>query len=187
MIRKRCRRYDEPGHAHALTFSCYRRLPLLSKDRTRRWLIEAIDEARSLACFDLWAYVIMPEHAHLLLVPRSTTGGISQILWRIKRPVGRKAIAFLDSTSPGWLNRLTVVGPDGARERRFWQAGGGYDRNIVKPETAWKLVEYLHLNPVRRGLVERPEDWEWSSARWYAGIRPVQLEIDDTLPHTYTA
>jgi putative transposase len=70
MIRKRCRRYDDPGHAHALTFSCYRRLPLLSKDQTRRWLIEAIDVARRLVHFDLWAYVIMPEHAHLLLAPQ---------------------------------------------------------------------------------------------------------------------
>ena len=69
MIRKRCHRHDEPGHAHGLTFSCYRRLSLLSKDRTRRWLIEAIDEARSLAHFDLWAYVIMPEHVHILIVP----------------------------------------------------------------------------------------------------------------------
>ncbi len=182
MIRKRCRRHDEPGQAHGLTFSCYRRLPLLSKDRTRRWLIEAIDEARRLARFDLWAYDIMPEHAHLLLAPRSPPVGISRILRRIKRPVGRKAIAYLESTSPAWLARLTVIGSDGAVERRFWQAGGGYDRNLVEPDTAWKVVDDFHRNPVRRGLVGRPEDREWSSARWYAGIRPVPLEIDPTLP-----
>ncbi len=182
MIRKLCRRYDDPGQAHGLTFSCYQRLPLLSKDRTRRWLIEAIDEARRRARFELWAYVIMPEHVHLLLAPRSPSVGISQILGRIKRPVGRQAIAYLESTSPGWLARLTVVRSDGTDERRFWQAGGGYDRNVVESETAWKMVDYFHLNPVRRGLVGRPEDWEWSSARWYAGIRPVPLEIDATLP-----
>ena len=71
---------------------------------------------------------------------------------------------------------------DGTEERRFWQAGGGYDRNIIDEKTAWKVIDYIHLNPVRRGLVERPEDWEWSSARWYAGLRPVPLEIDPTLP-----
>ncbi len=53
MHRKLCRRYDEPGHAHAPTFSRYRRLPLLSKDRTRRWLLEAIAPARDQAGFDL--------------------------------------------------------------------------------------------------------------------------------------
>lgn len=93
MIRKQCRRHDDPGHAHALTFSCYRRLPLLSKDRTRAWLIESIAEAGHSECFDLWAYVIMPEHVHVLLAPHPDTPGISRILWRIKRPVACKAIA----------------------------------------------------------------------------------------------
>jgi hypothetical protein len=44
------------------------------------------------------------------------------------------------------------------------------------------MPEYLHANPVRRGLVALAEDWEWSSARWYAGMRPVRIEIDGTLP-----
>jgi putative transposase len=40
-------------------------------------------------------------------------------------------------------------------------------------------IDYIHANPVRRGLVARAEDWEWSSARWYAGLRPVKLEMDE--------
>ena len=59
-----------PGHAHLLTFSCFRRMPLLSKDRTRRWFLEALGAARSALEFDLWAWVIMPEHVHLLIYPR---------------------------------------------------------------------------------------------------------------------
>jgi len=43
------------------------------------------------------------------------------------------------------------------------------------------LIDYLHLNPVRRALVKRPEDWVWSSARWYAGLRPVPIEMDDMI------
>src|SRR5438270_10796043 len=144
MYRKRCRRYDEPGHAHELTFSCYRRLPLLSRDRTRRWLVEAIEQARRRASFDLWAYVIMPEHAHVLLRPRDPAHGVSEILWRIKRPVSRRAITFLERQSPGWLSRLTIHHADGTTERRFWQAGGGYDRNIVELGTALRVIEYIH-------------------------------------------
>jgi putative transposase len=44
------------------------------------------------------------------------------------------------------------------------------------------MIAYLHANPVRRRLVGRPEDWEWSSARWYAGVRPVAIEMDATMP-----
>jgi putative transposase len=40
------------------------------------------------------------------------------------------------------------------------------------------MIEYINANPVRRGLVDRPEDWPWSSASWYAGLRPVPIEID---------
>ena len=61
--RKTCKRYDIPGDAHALTFSCFHGQPFLSKDRTRTWLVEALDRARSKHSFHIWAYVIMPEHA----------------------------------------------------------------------------------------------------------------------------
>jgi len=64
---------------------------------------------------------------------------------------------------------------------RFWQPGGGYDRNITNTNTLRAMIEYIHANPVRRGLVTRAEDWEWSSATWYAGIRPLKVEMDDSV------
>src|SRR3972149_5974059 len=81
---KTCHRYNEPGHAHLLTFSCFKGRPFLSKDRTRFWLIESLDCARHRLTFDVWAYVIMPEHAHVLLLPRQRTYSISQILAAVK-------------------------------------------------------------------------------------------------------
>jgi putative transposase len=135
--------------------------------------------------FDLWAYVIMPEHVHILLRPREQIYDMSRILWRIKRPVAQRAIAYLEHNAPEWLARLTVRHPDGRSERRFWQAGGGYDRNITEVKSVYCVMEYFHQNPVRRRFVERPTDWEWSSARWYQGIRPLPLEIDQTLPREY--
>ena len=81
---------------------------------------------------------------------------------------------------PGWLPRLSVQ--EGSRvRRRFWQPGGGYDRNVVEPATAVRVIEYIHANPVRRGLVERPEDWPWSSARGYAALDGVLIEMDRTM------
>ena len=44
------------------------------------------------------------------------------------------------------------------------------------------MIDYIHANPVRRDLIQRVVEWEWSSARWYAGMRPVRLEMDRTLP-----
>ena len=43
------------------------------------------------------------------------------------------------------------------------------------------MIDYIPANPVRRGLAAKAEEWEWSSARWYAGLRPVKIEMDDTI------
>jgi putative transposase len=182
MARKTCRRHDAPGHAHELTFSCHGRLPLLARDRTRLWFVEAVEAARGPLAFDVWAYVLMPEHVHLLVRPRDPAHGVSAILHRLKRHVARRAIAFLEREASDWLPRLTVTGRGGMPERRFWLPGGGYDRNIVEPRTLHRVIAYIHQNPVRRGLATHPEAWTWSSAPWYAGVRPVPLEMDATLP-----
>jgi len=49
---------------------------------------------------------------------------------------------------------------------------------MTSAETLRAMIEYIHTNPGRRGLVASIVDWEWSSARWYAGIRPVKIEMD---------
>jgi len=95
----------------------------------------------------------------------------------VKEPVARYAIRYLQDNAPKWLARVTLR--EGQRLRqRFWQLGGGYDRNITSTEALRAVIDYIHANPVRRGLVARAEDSEWSSARWYAGLRPVKLAMD---------
>ena len=100
--RKLRRSWNEPGHAHELTFSCYRRWPLLSKDLTRSWFVEALDRARQRWNLALWAYVIMPEHAHVLLHPRDPAYEISSILKSSKQPVSQRAMAYLRRHNPWW-------------------------------------------------------------------------------------
>ncbi len=64
----------------------------------------------------------------------------------------------------------------------LWQPGGGYDRNLFKAETVHKEVDYIHANPVRRGLCECPEDWRYSSVAFWAGQVDVPLVMDDSIP-----
>jgi len=181
--RKRCHRINTPGHAHYLTFSCYHRQPFLSRDRSRQWLLDAINLARAKHVFDLWAWVIMPEHAHLILFPTQPTYDISAILATIKLSVTRKALAFVKSTAPGFLARMEDRQPNGTTAYRFWQRGGGYDRNLVSPEEIWEKIQYLHDNPVKRDLSKTPDEWPWSSAADYSGVRTGLLKLDlDSLP-----
>jgi len=176
--RKTRRTYNEPGHAHLLTFSCEQRWPLLVRDGIRRLFLEAVDRTRRRQDVALLAYVIMPEHAHLLVWPRRSEYRIDEFLYSVKRPVSFQVKQlFRAGGSRRWLDRLTVR--RGKQEVfRFWLAGGGHDRNLVRREQLWPVIDYLHANPVRRGMVARPTDWPWSSARyWLLGDRSV-LEMD---------
>lgn len=180
-FRKMCRRYNDPGHAHELTFSCYKRRPFLTKDRIRNYLAEAIVRAKEKHRFDVWGYVFMPEHVHLLIWPHEVEYSISRILLSIKQSVSRRALLHLGRYRPEGLKWVAT----GQKHTpyRFWLAGGGYDRNITAARTVVDVAEYIHNNPVRRGLVARPEDWPWSSARHWQGRGPGPVPIDrDSFP-----
>ncbi len=177
---RRRRNYNVPGHAHALTFTCYHRYPFLQAERTCEWLAESIETARQDFDFAVWAYVFMPEHVHLVVWPRRKQYDIAKIRRAIKEPVGRKAIKYLEQHSPAWLVRVTRK--RGQRtERLFWQSGGGFDENIDEPSALWQVIEYIHLNPVRRKLVTRARDWKWSSASWFEGDGFCALQPDPIL------
>jgi putative transposase len=127
---------------------------------------------------DLLAYVIMPEHVHQLVFPRNPVYRMDRILSDLKRPVSWKAKRHLMERGMGdWLARLSAV--EGSQTTfRFWLPGGGFDANITCERSIAEIGSYMHLNPVRRGLVDDPLEWEWSSARYWEGLRPVPIEMD---------
>jgi putative transposase len=181
--RKSCKRYNTPGDAHALTFSCFRGQAFLSKDRSREWLIEAIERARAKLRFHVWAYVVMPEHAHLLVWPAEPAYDISDILNSIKQSVTKRALLFVRRHALAFLPRMEDRQPNGEVHYRFWQRGGGHDRNVFEPAVVFAKIRYMHNNPVRRGLCAVPEEWPWSGAAEYAGVRVGPLRLDrESLP-----
>lgn len=153
-------------YIHALTFSCYHGHRFLQSDRTRAWLAEAINQACEELHYGLIAYVFMLEHVHLMVQPEANAAPVQRYRQRIKHPVGKKAINHIATHHPDWLERITRQ--RGKRiERLFWQPGHGYDRLVYSEHEAMRTIEYIHDNPVRRGLATKPSDWKWSSASWY--------------------
>jgi hypothetical protein len=84
-------------------------------------------------------------------------------------PVQRRALAFLRREVPGFLQQLRDEQPNGEVQYRFWLRGGGYDRNITDTTALRSMIEYIHRNPVRRGLVARATDWAWSRPACFRG------------------
>lgn len=170
--------WDEPTHAHFLTYSCHERLSLLTRDRSRQWVIDAIEATRTKLNLTLWAYVIMPEHVHVLVRPTHSGALVRRILSSLKHPVARAAHTWLKETcNHEWIARLSIQYPS-RTVFRFWQPGGGYDQNIFRDKTLRAVVEYIHMNPVRRGLAAVPTDWVGSSARFWEGHKDVPLQMN---------
>lgn len=181
-IRKRRKSWHKEGQAHELTFTCYQRIPMLARDRTREWFVQVLDRARKKIGFEIWAYVIMPDHAHVLVWPKHMEATTGRMLHAIKQPVAVRAIRWLRANSPKFLERLSHELPSGEVKHRLWEVGGGYDRNMWTGDAIWNAVRYIHQNPVRKGLVEKAADWKWSSAAWYAGREDVPLKMDRRPP-----
>lgn len=165
--RKLVRHFDEVGHAHELTFSCYGKRALLVDEEVRRLLSRSMDAAISGHGFELIAFVYMPDHAHLDVFPVSPDATVSGLLYAIKRPFSFRVKQLLADRSSPLLRELTVRERPGKETFRFWQEGGGYDRNVTSPAVLLASVDYLHDNPVRRGLCSSPGEWKWSSWTHY--------------------
>ena len=159
-------RINTPGHLHFYTFSCFKRLPLLTNDVWCGWLAESINHARKKLEIDLWAYVFMPEHVHLLLKPRRESYRISEFMQLVKHPMTRRVINSLKKVDSPLLKQLEVPQPNGFTSFAYWQAGGGHDINIWDKDKAIEKAEYCHRNPIKRGLVQTADQWRWSSFRW---------------------
>lgn len=108
----------------------------------------------------------MPEHVHLIVWPIGNST-ISKLLFALKKPFSYRVKRMLAARHDPLLETLTIQGRPDKMTFRFWQEGGGYDRNIHNGKTLRLAIEYIHNNPVRRGLCPSPEDYRWSSWKYY--------------------
>jgi putative transposase len=180
--RKLVKHYHEPGDFHELTFSCYRRMKLLTNDTWRGYLARSIDAAAAAEEFLLVAFVFMPEHVHLLVYPSrpdADAESISRFLAHVKRSSSVQVKGGLVAARSRLLDRLTIRERPDRRVFRFWQEGPGFDRNLNTPAAVLASIDYFHRNPVTRGLVKQAADWRWSSARWFLSDGQ---HIDPALP-----
>jgi len=154
------RRYQQTRDLHFITFSCYRRQPKLATPAVRAVFERALERTRQRYRLCVRGYVVMPEHVHLL-VSEPETARLATAIQALKQSVSRTLA--LRSREP------------------FWQARY-YDFNVWTAKKETEKLEYLHRNPVARGLAQRPEDWQWSSFRHYATgvVGTVEIESEWT-------
>jgi putative transposase len=148
-------------HLHFITCSCYRRLPFLSTARCRDRFLSILEQTRQRYRFVVVGYVVMPEHIHLLLT-EPEVGTPSTVMQVLKQ---RTARALLPQRKRKLPRQRNLFG-DEPQRRAFWQARF-YDFNVRTTKKRVEKLRYMHRNPVKRGLVETPEQWRWSSYRFF--------------------
>ncbi|QKK06927.1 MAG: hypothetical protein HND58_01310 [Planctomycetota bacterium] len=167
--RKSIKHFDRPLQPRLLTFSCVRRRPLLLDDTHRSIVCDSIGHAAIRHRVVLLAWVLMPEHVHLLCLPWHGASPVSALLRSIKQPCSLRIRHHLEATDSHLVEALSIETRPGTHGFRFWQAGPGHDRNIRSERGLIDAIRYVHNNPVRRHLARTPTDWEWSSAGQWAG------------------
>jgi putative transposase len=153
------KRFQQSQQTHFITFSCYRRRPLLVPITAKQTFELALERVRHSFALCIYAYVVMPEHVHL----------------RLNEPAGGVLADAIKSLKQGVSRRLIGDG------EHFWQKRY-YDFNVRNQRQFVEKLRYIHRNPVKRGLCGRPEDWEWSSfLQWATGCEGrVEIECEWT-------
>ena len=171
---KELKRYYGQGHLHFITFGCYRRLPLLGTARERNLFVDALGKIRERCQFLLVGYVVMPNHVHLL-ISEPTMGTPSTMLQVLKQRVSRD-LRGEKVHAPDGRPSLSFQGRDNEL-LHFWQPRF-HDFNVYSAKKRREKLDYMHANPVKRGLVKNPAEWVWSSFSFYARGEKSLVSID---------
>ena len=142
--------------------------------RARNLFVRALGAIRERYKFLLVGYVVMPDHVHLLVSepPKSTP---SVMLKALKQRVSRDLRRKKREAANGQLALPFMNG--GLGLPRFWQPRF-YDFNMYSSYKAREKLEYMHGNPVKRGLVKNPSAWMWSSFLFYEKGQAGLITID---------
>ncbi|NNE97675.1 MAG: transposase [Pyrinomonadaceae bacterium] len=160
-----------------ITFVTNDRLNVFQKRELKNLISMSFDEARKSADFSIFAYVIMPDHVHLIT---SSEYKSSVVLRYLKGISARRIIDFLKKknfqTSLDKLGHKTLKGN---WNYSLWQHRSNV-LSLISENILMEKVNYIHQNPVKENLVKTAGDYRWSSARFWNG-NPADdepLEVD---------
>ncbi|MFC1779494.1 transposase [Thermodesulfobacteriota bacterium] len=138
-----------PGYPHHVTQRGNRRQTTFFDNHDYRLYLEFLEDSCHKACVEIWAYCLMPNHVHLIVVPETEDG--------LRRSIGVAHQRYTREINArmNWSGYL-------------WQ--GRFASFPMDESYLLATARYVELNPVQAGLVARPEDYAWSSARFHLGL-----------------
>lgn len=164
-------------HLQFVTARTSRRIRLFLHDALCRAFLAALSQLRRDHPFQLFAYVLMPDHVHLLVRPFD--GRISGLMQKIKSLSARRLIESLKASGNSGLLAALKKSSPGRKQHVYqtWQDGF----HAVPLWSAWmirKKIDYMHANPLRKGLVKSARDYPWSSFTTFHGLGRGKISLD---------
>jgi putative transposase len=157
----------EPDQPHFVTCTVLEWLPLFTRPETVDILLDSLRYLQSNAGLKVYAWVVLENHLHMVV----QAPGLGPVLARFKSWTAHEIVRVLTELKVRrYLERLAFAkrAHKDDREHQVWQEGS-HPELIGSLEMMTQKVEYIHRNPVKRGYVDLPEHWRWSSARSYLG------------------
>ncbi|TKK71659.1 transposase [Ilyomonas limi] len=172
--------YDQ-NNPYYLTFQVVKWVDVFTRNEYKQIVINSFDYCRKHKGLELYAYVLMTNHIHLIARAKEPFQ-LSDIIRDFKKFTANQLLPLLqlpqESRSDWIMKRFEFAAREHQRNSHYqlW-THENHAVELFTPAFTQQKMEYIHNNPVRTGIVEKPEDYLYSSARNYAGLKSV-LEID---------
>ena len=152
---------------HFLTATVNHWLPIFTRPETVNIVLDSWRFLQREADFQLYGYVILENHLHLI----AASENLSHDIQRFKSYTAKQIIAHLEQHSSTKLLELLAFFKRAHKKETTYQVWeeGSHPQIIESEAVMRQKLDYIHQNPVKRGYVDQPEQWRYSSARNYAG------------------
>ncbi len=167
-----------------LTFTIVGWADIFTRPECRQIIIDSLVHCKTSKGLTLYAYVIMSNHIHLIASTQESSEGMSVFIRDFKKFTARHIINwFLTSKKESrkdWMTSvLSAYGQKNSNNEIFqvWNRDN-CPIQIITPKFAIQKIGYIHMNPVKAGIVDKPEDYLYSSARNYANRLDFIIEVE---------
>ncbi|HZV69040.1 MAG TPA: hypothetical protein VFG10_05825 [Saprospiraceae bacterium] len=171
---------ENPSGTYFLTFQVIDWVDIFTRKIYRDIVLGSLEYCRKEKGLYVWGFVLMSNHMHAILSAKN--GNLPDVIRDFKRFTATKIIKAISSeieSRKDWmLKRFEFASQKNVRssDHQFW-THENHPVEIISHDFLMQKLMYIHLNPVRAGLVEKPEEWLYSSARNYSD-RTALIEID---------
>jgi REP element-mobilizing transposase RayT len=172
---------NDQNAPHFLTFQIVDWIDIFTRKIFKDIIIDCFIYAIEHKGFELFAYVIMSNHVHL--IAHSSNGRLSETVRDIKKFTSKRIIETIENIPESrkkWMLNLFKINASHHKSNKYYQVWTHENHAVSLYSTKFikEKIDYIHNNPVRAGIVEKPEDYLYSSARNYASLEaPIDIPL----------